>query len=82
MTDQGNFILDCAFGRILNPAALAASIRARAGIVEHGMFIGLTSHLIVAGARGLRHLSSSEVPAGSPPTRLHPSNLNQDSQAQ
>ena len=74
MTDQGNFILDCAFGRILNPGALAASIRARAGIVEHGMFIGLTSDLIVAGARGLRHLRSCEPPLGSPPTRLHPSN--------
>ena len=60
MTDQGNFILDCAFGRILNPGALAASIRARAGIVEHGMFIGLTSDLIVAGWQGLRHLSPEQ----------------------
>ena len=35
---------------------LAARIRARAGIVEHGLFVGLTSDLIVAGADGLRHL--------------------------
>jgi ribose 5-phosphate isomerase A len=56
VTDQGNFILDCAFGPIPDPAALATSIRARAGIVEHGLFVGLTSDLIVAGAHGVRHL--------------------------
>jgi ribose 5-phosphate isomerase A len=68
-TDQGNFILDCAFGRIPHPGALAARIRARAGIVEHGLFIGVTSDLIVAGVRGVRHLSASNAPAGSHRTR-------------
>ena len=56
VTDQGNLVLDCAFGPIADPAGLAARIRARAGIVEHGLFVGLTSDLIVAGADGLRHL--------------------------
>jgi ribose 5-phosphate isomerase A len=56
VTDQGNLILDCAFGPIADPAALAAIIRARAGIVEHGLFVGLTSDLIVAGPGGVRHL--------------------------
>ena len=56
LTDQGNLILDCAFGPIDDPAALAAIVRARAGIVEHGLFVGLTSDLIVAGADGVRHL--------------------------
>jgi ribose 5-phosphate isomerase A len=56
VTDQGNLILDCAFGLISDPAGLAARIRARAGVVEHGLFVGLTSGLIVAGADGLRHL--------------------------
>jgi len=55
VTDQGNLILDCAFGPIADPAGLAASIRARAGVVEHGLFVGLTSDLIVAGVDGLRH---------------------------
>src|SRR5216683_20409 len=41
VTDQGNLILDCAFGPIADTAGLAASIRARAGIVEHGLFVGL-----------------------------------------
>ena len=56
VTDQGNFILDCRFGQIADPSGLAARIRARAGVVEHGLFVGLTSDLIVAGADGVRHV--------------------------
>jgi len=54
-TDQGHFILDCAFGPIARPAELAAKLEARAGVVEHGLFIGLTSELIVAGPKGVEH---------------------------
>jgi ribose 5-phosphate isomerase A len=54
-TDQGNFILDCAFGPIDQPAELAARLGARAGIVEHGLFIDLTSELIMAGPEGVVH---------------------------
>jgi ribose 5-phosphate isomerase A len=36
VTDQGNVILDCAFGPIVDPAGLAVRIRAKAGVVEHG----------------------------------------------
>ena len=38
------------------PPALAALLDRRAGIAEHGLFLGLTHDLIVAGADGLRHL--------------------------
>jgi ribose 5-phosphate isomerase A len=55
-TDQGNYILDCRFGPIPNPRALAAQLDARAGIVEHGLFVGLASEVIVAGASGIRTL--------------------------
>lgn len=51
-TDQGNLILDCAFGPIADPAALADTLAARAGIVEHGLFIGLATDLVVAHADG------------------------------
>lgn len=54
-TDQGNFILDCAFGPIAHPEELAARLDARAGIVEHGLFLGLTSELVVAGPGGVEH---------------------------
>lgn len=55
VTDQGNFLLDAAFGPLENPEELAARLEARAGIVEHGLFIGLTSELILAGPEGLEH---------------------------
>lgn len=55
ITDQGNFILDCAFGPIAEPSALAMALEGRAGIVEHGLFLGLVTDLIVAGPSGLRH---------------------------
>lgn len=54
-TDQGNLILDCAFGPIERPEELAARLEARAGIVAHGLFIGLTSELVVAGLGGVEH---------------------------
>jgi ribose 5-phosphate isomerase A len=58
VTDQGNLILDCAFGPLADPAGLASRIRARAGIVEHGLFVGLSPEVIVAGRDGLRHLAA------------------------
>lgn len=56
-TDQGNLILDWACGPIADPAALAARLAARAGIVEHGLFVGLATDLFVASAAGVRHLT-------------------------
>ena len=55
-TDQSNMILDCDFGRIAEPARLAATLKQRAGIIEHGLFIGCVSDVIVAGQQGIRHL--------------------------
>jgi ribose 5-phosphate isomerase A len=55
-TDQGNLILDCHFGPIAQPEELAAQIRARAGIVEHGLCLGVADDVIVAGETGIRHL--------------------------
>jgi len=55
-TDQGNIILDCDFGSIVNPAGLSQILKSRAGIAEHGLFIGLARDVIVAGADGIRHL--------------------------
>jgi len=55
-TDQGNLLLDAAFGPMENPAAIAEKLNGRAGIVEHGLFIGLAHDVIVAGREGIRHL--------------------------
>ncbi len=56
-TDQGNMILDCDFGPIAAPAQLAAKLDRRAGIIEHGLFIGLTHVVVVSSANGVRELS-------------------------
>ena len=55
-TDQGNLILDCAFGPIVQPRALAAQLDERAGIMGHGLFLGLATDVICAGPGGIRHL--------------------------
>lgn len=55
-TDQGNLILDCTFGPIEQPALLGAALSERAGIVGHGLFLGLATDIIVAGPEGVRHL--------------------------
>lgn len=55
ITDQGNFILDCNFGSISDPVGLGARMDARTGIVAHGLFLGLATDLIVAGASGVCH---------------------------
>jgi ribose 5-phosphate isomerase A len=55
-TDQGNWILDCAFGPIADAPALASLLAARAGIVEHGLFCGIASLVLVAGESGVREL--------------------------
>ena len=54
-TDQGNFILDCAFGPIEHPGQLATRLEARTGLVEHGLFIDLVTELIICGPAGLEH---------------------------
>lgn len=55
VTDEGNWILDCTFPPIEDPARLSAQLARRAGIVEHGLFLGLATDLIVASAEGVEH---------------------------
>jgi ribose 5-phosphate isomerase A len=59
-SDTGNWILDCDFGPIPSAADLAIRLEARAGIVAHGLFLGLATDVIVAGKDGIRHLQSHE----------------------
>lgn len=64
ITDEGNFIYDCAFGPIDDPEELAAELSSRAGVVGHGLFLGLTDDLIIATAEGLRHLQRDPIGGG------------------
>ncbi|KAB1186969.1 MULTISPECIES: ribose-5-phosphate isomerase RpiA [Haloferax] len=47
VTDNGNLVLDCDFGDIDDPAALAGSLSALPGVVEHGIFAGLADVVYV-----------------------------------
>lgn len=53
ITDEGNYILDCACGEIANPAKTAAEIRGIAGVVEHGLFLGMASLALIASDQGV-----------------------------
>ena len=55
-TDGGNIIVDSRFGPITDLAALASLLDARAGVAGHGLFIGIATELIVAGATGVRRV--------------------------
>ena len=59
VTDNGNWIFDCAFGRIAHPAALDGRIRTIHGVVGCGLFVGITDDVIVAGPQGVRSLTRS-----------------------
>ncbi|MDP2958364.1 MAG: ribose 5-phosphate isomerase A [Longimicrobiales bacterium] len=56
-SDNGNLILDCRFpGGIPDAEALHATLKARAGVVETGLFLGMADEAILAGAQGLTRL--------------------------
>jgi ribose 5-phosphate isomerase A len=57
VTDEGNFIFDCHYGEIVDPAAVAHAIKTMTGVVEHGLFLGLASVAIVAGPNGAQILN-------------------------
>ncbi|SFJ55211.1 ribose-5-phosphate isomerase [Bosea sp. OK403] len=59
VTDNGNYILDAHLGAIAQPEALALALGQVPGVVEHGLFIGLATGAILAGADGLRLLGAT-----------------------
>ena len=56
VTDEGNFILDCACGEMEDPAAVAAAIRGIVGVVEHGLFLGMAERALIADGAEVREL--------------------------
>jgi ribose 5-phosphate isomerase A len=58
-TDNGNAILDCAFGAITDPAALDTALRTIAGVVATGLFYDVADTVLVAGDDGVRELTRS-----------------------
>ncbi len=57
VTDNGNLIFDCWFdGGMADPPAIATALERRAGVVEHGLFLGLTHRAYVAGSDAVEEL--------------------------
>jgi len=56
ITDEDNYVIDANFGVIQNPFEIAEKLENKAGIVEHGLFLRLTSKVIVAGGDGIKIL--------------------------
>ncbi|MGI8851626.1 MAG: ribose-5-phosphate isomerase RpiA [Acidimicrobiales bacterium] len=54
-TGQENFILDCDFAAIDDPAGLELRLIARAGVVAVGLFCGLATDLVIGGRDGVEH---------------------------
>jgi ribose 5-phosphate isomerase A len=52
LTEGGHFILDCEFGAIECPTELAVQLDRTIGVVEHGLFVGLTSRVVVGESSG------------------------------
>ena len=57
ITDNSNYILDCEFVRIDNPEQLEVDINNIPGVVENGLFIGLTDDVIVGSKQGIKTLT-------------------------
>ena len=54
VTDQGHFIVDASLKSISDARSLARRLAEVAGVVEHGLFIGLARRAILAGRSGVR----------------------------
>jgi len=54
VTDGGHWIVDARLGRIVDAPWLARSLSSIPGVVEHGLFVGLASMVVLAGANGIR----------------------------
>ena len=53
VTDSGNVLFDCSFGRIDNPEALDQALKRVPGVVENGLFLGIADAAIIAGPEGV-----------------------------
>src|SRR6195952_2775634 len=54
VTDGGHWIVDAHLGRITDAPRLAGLLNPIPGVVEHGLFIGLATTAVLAGAQGIR----------------------------
>jgi ribose 5-phosphate isomerase A len=56
ITDGGNYILDCAVGPIAAANTLQEQLDSTVGVVEHGLFLGMTSEVLIGSEQGVKIL--------------------------
>ena len=62
VTDNGNYILDCAFEALPDPESLDDVLRQIPGVVESGLFLGICDTAIVAGPDGVEVIEAEGLP--------------------
>lgn len=63
VTDNGNCLVRCWFeAGIADSYALASTLAERPGIVGHGLFLDMATHVIIAGSAGIRVVERERVP--------------------
>ena len=62
VTDGGNYLVDCRFPDGIDDIALVEQrLDARAGVVEHGLFVGLADYVVVGTRTGVDILSHGDT---------------------
>ncbi|MBI5000091.1 MAG: ribose-5-phosphate isomerase RpiA [Euryarchaeota archaeon] len=57
VTDNGNYIVDCRFNGIRDPAGLNGAMKSITGVLETGLFLGMKPHVIVGSEDGARRFT-------------------------
>ena len=52
VTDNGNYVLDCKYDGIEDPAWLAEHLNSLVGVVDHGLFVGMAGRVLVGDSAG------------------------------
>jgi ribose 5-phosphate isomerase A len=66
VTDNGNWILDAAFSGIPDPPELERVLSEIPGVMENGLFVGLTSRVLIGSPEGVRDWAPGNPPLPSP----------------
>jgi ribose 5-phosphate isomerase A len=66
VTDNGNVVLDCAFGTIPDPAGLERELKAIAGVAEVGLFVDLCDVLLIGAGDGVTERRRDRRPPYGP----------------
>ncbi|WP_010647832.1 ribose-5-phosphate isomerase RpiA [Oceanobacillus massiliensis] len=61
ITDNGNYILDCPFDAISDPARLNEEIRRIIGVVETGLFIGMADKILVGNGKEIKVIQKNKA---------------------